>query len=114
MIKPPAFRQLMPFILFTFVYLAVASNASSQGPRKNKLMKTSSRINLHYETYGSGPPILLVHGFGASTYSWRNLISPLSVDHKLILVDLKGFGKSPKPIDDSYRAEDQADLVFQF
>ena len=36
------------------------------------------------------------------------------VDYQLILIDLKGFGKSPKPNDNNYSIQDQADLVYRF
>src|SRR5918996_950632 len=73
----------------------------------------SSATRLHFEVYGSGDPILAVHGLGASVYTWRNLKGRLP-DHKLILIDLKGHGKSPKPHDTQYSIPDQAELVLQF
>lgn len=71
-------------------------------------------IALHYETYGSGDPVLFLHGLGASIYSWRNLKAPLEGEYKLILFDLKGFGNSPKPRDNRYSVQDQADLIYKF
>ena len=56
----------------------------------------------------------MLHGFGASLYTWRDLIPAFTTSNKLILIDLKGFGKSPKPKDKLYRIQDQADLVHQF
>ena len=73
----------------------------------------SSSTGLHCEVYGSGNPILAVHGLGASMYSWRKLKGRLP-DHKLILIDLKGHGESPKPRDTNYSIPDQAELVLQF
>jgi pimeloyl-ACP methyl ester carboxylesterase len=69
-------------------------------------------INLYYETYGSGDPIVFLHGLGASIYTWRKVKDPLAAGNKLFLIDLKGFGKSPKPRDDRYSILDQADLVY--
>lgn len=71
-------------------------------------------VDLYHESYGAGPPILFLHGLGTSSHSWRHLIRPLSKNHKLILVDLKGFGKSPKPIDSHYSIQDQAELIYKF
>lgn len=67
---------------------------------------------LYKEIYGSGDPILCLHGLGASMFSWRNLIAPLSQTHQLILVDFKGSGKSPKPRDGRYSIEDKADDIY--
>jgi len=76
--------------------------------------KQNSHIMLHYEIHGKGSPIIFLHGFGANIYSWRNLINPLSEHFQLILIDLKGFGASPKPRDNSYSIHDQAALIYQF
>ncbi|MFN9607533.1 MAG: alpha/beta fold hydrolase [Pseudanabaena sp.] len=43
------------------------------------------------------PPLLLVHGFGASTDHWRKNISDLSQDFEVYAIDLLGFGRSQKP-----------------
>ena len=69
---------------------------------------------LYFEEYGSGEPILLIHGFGASSYSWRYLVPELSKRHRVVLVDLKGFGRSPKPMDEAYSIHDQVRLVSNF
>src|SRR5712692_9074997 len=71
-------------------------------------------IELYHESYGEGAPLLCIHGIGASLYSWRNFIGPLSKDNQLILIDLKGCGKSPKPNDTKYSTLDQEELIRQF
>ncbi|WP_271253273.1 alpha/beta fold hydrolase [Pseudanabaena sp. Chao 1811] len=43
------------------------------------------------------PPLLLVHGFGASTDHWRKNIAELSQDFEVYAIDLLGFGRSQKP-----------------
>ena len=43
------------------------------------------------------PPLLLIHGFGASTDHWRKNISGLSDDFEVWAIDLLGFGRSAKP-----------------
>ena len=51
----------------------------------------------HVQTMGSGPPLFLVHGTGASTHSFRALM-PLLLDHfALVAVDLPGHGFSEAP-----------------
>lgn len=71
-------------------------------------------IDLYYEEYGAGDPIVFVHGLGMSSFTWRDLIEPLTRKHRVILVDLKGFGYSPKPDDDRYSIYDQARLICRF
>ena len=43
------------------------------------------------------PPLLLVHGFGASTDHWRKNIAQLQEDFEVWAIDLLGFGRSAKP-----------------
>lgn len=43
------------------------------------------------------PPLLLVHGFGASTDHWRKNITGLEQDFEVFAIDLLGFGRSAKP-----------------
>jgi pimeloyl-ACP methyl ester carboxylesterase len=70
-------------------------------------------VKLFYEEKGEGPPVLLIHGFGASTYTWRHIAPELIRDHRVIAVDLKGFGQSDKPFDARYSVFDQAELLAQ-
>lgn len=71
----------------------------------------NARPALRYEEHGSGPPIVLIHGLGTSRFSWRHLVEPLARHGRVIALDLKGFGDSPKPTDRNYSIYDQAVLV---
>jgi magnesium chelatase accessory protein len=48
----------------------------------------------HVQTFGSGPVLLLLHGTGASTHSWRDLVLPLAESHTVICLDLPGHAFS--------------------
>src|SRR5439155_23404928 len=76
--------------------------------------RVTKPVELYHESYGEGKSLLCIHGIGASLYSWRNFIEPLAKDYQLILIDLKGCGKSPKPNDTKYSTLDQAELIRQF
>ncbi len=55
---------------------------------------------VYYVRAGQGdtrPPLLLVHGFGASTDHWRQNIADLQRDFEVWAIDLLGFGRSSKP-----------------
>src|ERR1700741_2163872 len=69
--------------------------------------------HLYKEEHGDGDPILCLHGLGANVFTWRYFIDPFSRNSKLILVDLKGFGKSAKPDDHHYSIQDHADAVYE-
>ncbi len=49
------------------------------------------------EPQSGKPPLLLVHGFGASTDHWRKNIAQLQSDFQVWAIDLLGFGRSAKP-----------------
>ncbi|MEM7579064.1 MAG: alpha/beta fold hydrolase [Cyanobacteria bacterium P01_A01_bin.80] len=56
--------------------------------------------NVYYvkagEKYSQRPPLLLIHGFGASTDHWRKNIAELQHDFEVYAIDLLGFGRSEK------------------
>ena len=59
---------------------------------------------IHYVRAGNSrspyPPLLLVHGFGASTDHWRKNIEGLGAEFDVWAIDLLGFGRSAKPNQD--------------
>lgn len=71
----------------------------------------TNELELASSSTGAGEPVLLIHGFGASSYSWRHIVEPLAQKNRVITIDLKGFGDSPKPRDDAYSVYDQARLI---
>lgn len=68
---------------------------------------------IHYVEQGEGPPIVLVHGFGASAFHWRYNIPELAKKYKVYAIDLLGFGWSEKAIID-YDAIIWRDQVVDF
>lgn len=65
-------------------------------------------VRIAYDTYGDGPPLLLVHGSVLTHSIWRayGYVRALRDEYRLILVDLRGHGRSDKPHDrESYRIE---------
>ncbi len=67
-------------------------------------------VRLHYQDKGTGTPLVLLHGFTSSTYSWKDVFEPLAKNFRVIAIDLKGFGFSEKP-DGDYTRRAQAVLV---
>ncbi len=59
-------------------------------------------VQLHYLAAGQGEPVLLLHGWPTSSFLWRNVMGPMAETHRVIALDLPGFGKSDKPLDASY------------
>ena len=57
--------------------------------------KAANGINLYYEVYGTGEPLVLIHGGGSSIrFDWGELISRLSGKYQLIGIDLQNHGRS--------------------
>ncbi len=59
----------------------------------------------YVEIAGQGPDLVLLHGLGASSFSWRHNRGPLSRHFRVITPDLPGHGRSPAPVDGDYRTE---------
>ena len=58
---------------------------------------TSNAMTVALRDVGSGPTVLMLHNGGTSSTIWRNQIDDLSRDHRVLAVDLPGFGDSPRP-----------------
>lgn len=68
-------------------------------------------VKLAVHEAGRGRPLILIHGLGASSYTWRKVIPELAKSRRVIAIDLKGFGQSDKPLDERYSIFDQARLI---
>jgi pimeloyl-ACP methyl ester carboxylesterase len=62
-------------------------------------------VKIHYEVYGSGPPLLLTHGYSSTSAMWEGQIKALSKHHKLVLWDMRGHGRSDYPDDPAAYSE---------
>ena len=56
---------------------------------------------------------VLLHGYAASSFTWRHWTESLTRRGRVLLVDMKGFGNAPKPDDDRYSPLDFGDLVVE-
>lgn len=57
-------------------------------------------IDVHYKTRGdAGPAVLLLHGFGASLFSWQKVMEPLGSTHRAIAYDRPAFGLTERPLE---------------
>lgn len=68
---------------------------------------------INYAVSGEGPPVLLVHGFGASVGHYRSNIPVIAENYKVHAIDLLGFGASDKaPVD--YCMELWRDIILDY
>jgi haloacetate dehalogenase len=54
---------------------------------------------MHYERAGSGPPVVLLHGWPQTSYCWRHVLPRLAEHWTVIAPDLRGYGLTDKPAD---------------
>jgi pimeloyl-ACP methyl ester carboxylesterase len=67
-------------------------------------------VRVRYEDTGEGPPVVLVHGFASSLENWLTVTPTLAKHHRVLSMDLKGFGWTDRPEGD-YSPPAQAKLV---
>jgi len=63
---------------------------------------TVAGVKTHLLRAGKGEPLLLLHGLGASSYSWRFAVPEFARDYEVFVPDFPGFGRSEKPWDFDY------------
>jgi pimeloyl-ACP methyl ester carboxylesterase len=72
---------------------------------------------IHYEEAGSSQteyPLLLLHGFAASSFSWRNNLTVLSAEYRVLAPDGLGFGFSDKNAHRDYSATAEVERIKEF
>ena len=110
--------MILPLALILCIAVGCQKQQAQDVVKGPEQIETSSfalniGIRIHYEIEGSGPPLILQHGWSNSLEYWRDFgyTEILKQDYKLILVDARGHGKSdipndPKAYDTSVMAED--------
>ncbi|WP_020571151.1 alpha/beta fold hydrolase [Neolewinella persica] len=71
----------------------MSTNIFSQIPKKSALAFVNGK-NIHYEVYGEGEPLLLLHGYTLSSKSWAPYVKEFDKEYEVYLIDLTGHGKS--------------------
>ena len=73
-----------------------------------------------YTDHGDGPALIMLHGVPSSSWMYRKMIAPLQSTHRVIAIDLLGYGSSDKPkidtddvtaLNNTYGYKSQADYV---
>jgi epoxide hydrolase 4 len=54
-------------------------------------------VKIHYATLGSGPMVVMIHGFPDFWYSWRHAMAALSGKYQVVAIDQRGYNLSDKP-----------------
>jgi pimeloyl-ACP methyl ester carboxylesterase len=57
----------------------------------------SNGVKIHYATLGSGPLIVMIHGFPDFWYTWRSQMEALAGSYQVVAIDQRGYNLSDKP-----------------
>ena len=107
-------KWVLVFVFAVAGWLSAPTFAAQEFPVPSGFQSdylTVDGVRLHYVKGGTGPLVLLVHGFGQTWYEWHQLMPALAKTHTVVAVDLPGLGLSAVP--PSYRAIDIAPLLFR-
>jgi pimeloyl-ACP methyl ester carboxylesterase len=69
-------------------------------------------IDLFYQDYGSGSPLVLLHGWFGSNAFWDPYINALTQEYRVIVPDFRGHGRSTNPNDYAFSERDFAHDIF--
>jgi pimeloyl-ACP methyl ester carboxylesterase len=123
------FQWLVSGLAFVLLILAVAPLLVPIPPLKDTLPPAQladpdshfikvNGLTVHYKIEGRGEPVMiLLHGFGASVFSWREVMGPLAEQGTVIAYDRPAFGLTERPMPGEwqghspYSLEAQADLL---
>jgi haloacetate dehalogenase len=71
-------------------------------------------LRMHYQRAGDGPPLVLLHGWPQTSHCWRLVLPELARTHTVIAPDLRGYGRTDKPLtgyDKRTMAGDVSELI---
>ncbi len=110
-------KQFILFFVLIFIFLHADAQENEIQYGSNKAAGAYCKINgvkLYYEIYGTGEPLLLIHGNSTGIKGWSAQIAHFSKKYKVIAVDCRGRGQSELGSDSlTYlqQADDLADLL---
>ena len=105
---------LIYLTLIIVAYLPYETTPIEELPGENDKFIEVNGHTIHYIKEGTGKPLILAHGFGGSTYTWRHLIPLLSDHYTVYAYDILGFGLSDKPSDGNYDMKSHGDSLIGF
>ncbi len=90
-------KRLPPVLLLLLAFVSLATSADDTSYGNNPDAGHYAELNgikMYYETYGSGEPLLLIHGNGQSIVDMQFQIAYFAPNYRVIVADSRGHGKS--------------------
>lgn len=76
--------------------------------------RLNNNISLAYQISGQGPyTLVLIHGMAASHHYWDQFLPYIPNTYQIIMIDLLGFGNSPKPKNTTYNLKNHCDPIIE-
>ncbi len=98
-------RSIACFILL----LSLAMHSYGQTPKKAETVSLNG-IQLYYEVYGAGEPLLLLHGWTQTSQSWIEHIADYALHFEVYAVDLRGHGRTT-PLSEDFSIKKAAEDI---
>jgi pimeloyl-ACP methyl ester carboxylesterase len=87
----------LTLVLALAIFAAVPAHAADFESRVKQGYVDSNGVKIHYATIGSGPLIVMIHGFPDYWYTWRKQMEGLSDKYQVVAIDQRGYNLSDKP-----------------
>lgn len=108
-------RYLVPLVILAACLLSACVSVKPLAEVEIDPAENLVRIDKHdvyIEQAGQGESVLLIHGFGGSTFSWREVMPKLAEHYRVVALDLYGFGWTERPADwNRYTRDGQVELI---
>jgi pimeloyl-ACP methyl ester carboxylesterase len=88
---------LTPFLVFALSVTTGAQGGSAAPKPLDTRTVSVKGADIYVESFGSGEPLLLLHGFGGCGGMWTPFVRRLSEHFRVIVPDLRGHGRSTNP-----------------
>lgn len=88
-------RLLLALAAATLLIGPASAQAPAPAGFRHAVADVGEGVRLHYVIGGSGPPLVLIHGWPETWYAWRKVMPALARHRTVVAVDMRGFGDSP-------------------
>ena len=103
-------REVLVFVAFLLSGCLHFHSGPMPGEPKDATYLNVDGTRVRYVDVGEGPTVVLLHGFASSIENWVTVMPRLVKDHRVIAIDLRGFGWTDRPVAD-YSPAAQAKLL---